>query len=131
MMKKLKETTFKVKFDVYGYTADIIFSSNVYESVRKRMKQFNLKEHQLPVTTDGGCHISNKGRQHSTLIIYDRCDSGTVVHESYHCIYRMMKFYGIDDEEAFAYHLDHLCSTIFNKYYTKTKKVPTMTLTKK
>jgi hypothetical protein len=130
-MKKLKETTFKVKFDVYGYTANVIFSSNVYESVRKRMNKLGLKESQLPVTTDGGCHISNNGKQISTLVIYDRCDSSTVVHESYHCIYRMMRFYGIEDEEAFAYHLDHLCSTIFNKFYTKTKKAPNMVLTKK
>jgi len=130
-MKKLKETTFKVTFDVYGYTANVIFSSNVYESVKKRQTALGLTDNHLPSTTDGGCHISRKHSHKSTLVIYDRCDSGTVVHESYHCICNMFRLYGIDDEEAFAYHLDHLCSTIFNKFYTKTKKAPTMALTKK
>lgn len=113
-VKYYKEIRKKIEFPVFGYTIHIIFTTNVVEAIKllNNKGETDIKEKDMPLHVDGGCHISNKASNVAHIVLYYKGGIATAVHESYHAIYRLMDYVGIKDEEAFAYHLDYLASEI-------------------
>jgi hypothetical protein len=113
----LKEYKKSIKFLVFGYTVDIVFSSNVVESVKKRNVRGNVED-------AAACHIYYESNNKSIIVFSLKPSINEITHEAYHAINQIMLHTGAThDSEVMAYHMGYLVERIciLNKNYKKRK----------
>jgi hypothetical protein len=100
---KVKVITFPVYFN---YKVTAVFTHSMEEAI-KRLK---LNVSMTPDTS--AMHV--RGEFESFILMpYDKSDTGTIVHESYHAIRYMFEQHDLEmTNEAVAYHLAYLVSEI-------------------
>jgi hypothetical protein len=115
MSSSLKERTKIVKLVTYGYTVKVIVSSDIERSARKRGYLF--------LEGSYAQHSYTEGKPESVLFLPAVLDISLVAHESFHAVWRVMKFIGAKHEqEVMAYLLGHVVDEVYG-LYTKKKKV--------
>lgn len=78
---------------------------------------FNVPEHQQ-LTDCLACHLHPGNRGHSYIVLKPKAHAGAIAHETWHMIYNLMKFTGIELEDEFiAYHLGYAVQQIVQFQY--------------
>lgn len=98
------------------YTVHVVVTNDVIKSGRKR-------DQTLAEDAEAeALHIYRKAECASYLVFNRNPDLGTVAHECYHCVYRLMRWVGadMDNNEIFAYHLGYLVNVVYT--FLKPKK---------
>jgi hypothetical protein len=108
---KSKYTT--VEFPVFSdYIVHIEITSDIKESFKKYKYTRNL-DMSLEDTQAVAVHVENTGM--SMIFLPYNASVGTIAHESWHVIRRMMEYLGADqDNEMMGYHLGYLVQKVFN-----------------
>lgn len=90
----------------FGYRVEIVYTTDIHGSGSKRGADIPERAY--------ACHMDYESPR-STLLLPLDCDAGTVAHECYHCIYRVMERIGADHEnEIMAYHIGDLVQVVHN-----------------
>jgi hypothetical protein len=113
-MRKPKMTEFGdyatwITFEVMAnFQVRLILTNDFSKSAAARLGSTNREG------GDAFCfHVKGEGRSYIFLKLDS--DEGTVVHECWHIVYRMLKWCGVVDmdDEIIAYHLDHLVEKVY------------------
>lgn len=108
---KSKFTT--IKFPVFcGYAVHIEKTTDIGGSLKKYKYTRDL-DIDLEDTQAIAVHVENQPT--SMMFLPYNAPVGTIAHESWHVIRRMMEYMGVDDtNEAVAYHLGYLSQKVFD-----------------
>lgn len=108
----MKERKTKIVFPVFGdYTIHVVVSDDVCESRKKRDGYFGESFE----GTARALHSYSLTRPaESWLFLHGLAKPGSIAHESWHAVYRMMDWAGARIEnEIVAYHLDYLVDKVW------------------
>ncbi len=100
-----------IEFPVFSY---YIVHVEITSDVKKAMQKY---EHtkcvpEEEITDAMSIHVSNANV--SFIFLKYNSSVGTIAHESWHVVSRMMKYMGVDiDSETVAYHLGYLTDEVF------------------
>jgi hypothetical protein len=98
-----------IEFPVF---MDYIVHVEITSDVRKSMKKYPQTKDITDVTNAMAVHV--KDEPFSMIFLRYNAPVGTIAHESWHVIRRMMNYVGIElDSETVAYHLGYLVNKIF------------------
>lgn len=94
-----------------GYEIKVVSSNNIREAVEKFE---HTKGHELfeEEDTTNALHFFVRAAGLSYIFIPHDVSLGTVTHEVYHAVSRMLKEHDVDDDEAVAYHLGYMVQQI-------------------
>lgn len=113
-----REKTKKLAFPVYDYTVEIIITEDVEYS---RIRRDYLIGHSLEIHGGrlAGLHSFNPDSPTSYIFLPLNAAPGTITHETFHCVLRMMAWIGsVVENENFAYHQGYIVNEI-NKFIDK------------
>lgn len=111
-MRKLKEKTAEIKFGVFEFDVRVIFSNNPAQSRKKRDRILGEANSAECSFHAAHCWKANEPTSYVFLPIKG-LSAGTIAHEAWHVIHRMLKFCGAEiDNETVAYHLGYLVDKI-------------------
>lgn len=106
---------FKVKIDMFHTIIDYYIGEEELEKLIKVLKQ-----NKLDMTLKKEDFKNGKGLTVQDFVwIKDKKDLKAVVHENYHVVQNLKRYYGFDDEETEAYMNGYL----FEEYLKKIKKL--------
>lgn len=121
-------TIMDVNFPVFGYCIGVLFADDVNKTAGHYFKGF------VPEEGTYAFHFPFKGENRSMIFLPFKADAGTIAHEAYHAVRRMLEHIGIGlyedagttqlDNEGVAYHLGYLIQRIhvFQKASLKSRK---------
>jgi hypothetical protein len=114
---KFKERTKTIIFPVFGrYRVSIIISTDKNRTKNRLVKKLNGAFHE---TDFEALHIWIGKENASYLLFQENAKVGTIVHECWHCIRKIMDWAGSDyDDEVVAYHLDYLTQEVYDFIHT-------------
>lgn len=113
-----REKTKRLFFPVYDYYVEIIITDSVEDS---RCKRDYLIGHSLAMHGGqlAGLHSFHPETPTSYIFLPLNAAPGTITHETFHCVLRMMTWIGSPVEnENFAYHQGYIVNEI-NKFLDK------------
>lgn len=104
----MKEKITTVRFPVFAnYTVNIVITDDVVKS--RKSRDAKLGEPYDGVTAQAIHSWPLDGQGSSWLFFTQNVGAGTVAHECFHCVRRIMRWLGADIEnEVVAYHLGYL-----------------------
>jgi hypothetical protein len=108
-MTKFGDYVTWVKFDVMAdYHVRLVLTDDLLKSASPRLGSLPSGE-----ATAFCYHVKGEGR--SYIFLKHDSDEGTVAHECYHIVHRMMIYLGVQqmDDEMIAYHLDHMVEKVY------------------
>jgi hypothetical protein len=117
-MTKLTEVTKRFQFKEFEYTVNIVLTEDIQASENKIADRWGFASQKL---SDGcmGLHIGIGGKGVSYVLLKFRTDFQSVVHESFHVVWRLFRHIGADfEEEVMAYCLDHVVGEIESLYFS-------------
>lgn len=98
----------RVEIPTFHWSIDIVVTREVVEYAKHRGWRSNGKE-----STTSGMNLFFDEDLLSVIIIQPDANAGTVAHEAWHCVRRMLLHMGADlDNEVVAYHLGYLVNKI-------------------
>ena len=115
-----------IDFPVFGYRIGVVFSTHVPLTMKEYFSNFEGTEEDTEA-----CHCPFKNEGKALLFFPFTVAPGTIAHEAYHAVRRMLSYEGIGlyeaedddnlDNETVAYHLGYLvkeilkCQKVANK----------------
>ena len=113
---KHKENVHKITFTGFDYGVVLVLTNCVQTSVNARVTGYDS-------STTRAAHLYNDNDEPISVIVLGANENaGTVVHESWHAVRRMMKLRRAKlDNETVAYHLEYLVTEILD-FKSKVKK---------
>jgi hypothetical protein len=117
-----------IDFPVFGYRVGVVFSTNVPRTVQQYFSNFDDS------ADTEACHCPCKNEGKAMLFMPFAVEPGTIAHECYHAVRRMLSYedvglYEVDDEsridnETVAYHLGYLVKHViaFQKIANKQRR---------
>ena len=106
---KPKFTT--IHFPVFcNYTVHIELAEDIHTAMRKYPTTRNISTEDVEAIT-----VHKDDASFSFVFFKPNANAGTIAHESYHIVRRILKYMGCDvDNEVVAYHLGYLVNAITN-----------------
>lgn len=100
----------KVRFPALcNYLVHVEFTADIAKTLLKYPETRNVD--MTSCTTGLAIHVRDDA--HSFLFIYHKSNAGTIAHESWHVVRRMMEFADVDlENEVVAYHLGYLVNQV-------------------
>lgn len=118
-MKNYSEDKTVVRFPAWDYDVDVVFSTNVDASIKRR------DDNHEEGTARAIC-MRSQTHPRCLIIFPYRPKESTVAHESWHAVRRMLTYCGAEyDSETVAYHLGYLVQEItkFSRKHPRPKIV--------
>ena len=106
-----------VKFPVFGYKIQVVVTEDLKKSLEKRG---------LDPSSCTSVHGYWDGKAFSVLLFQTNPRVGTVAHECWHAVRRMLKFHEAEFEnEVVAYHLGYLTQQVYDFVRSRSKQTRT------
>lgn len=102
---------FKIKLDIFHSKIDYYVGDYEINSFIKELKRRNFAENLTPEQFE----IGNGVTCQDFIWLRHKDDYPSLVHENYHVVQNLKKYYGFDDEETEAY----ISGYLFEKYIDK------------
>ncbi len=99
--------------DLYSYNIEICLTNNI-EAERNKLSEVQRFGYAYSEEISDGLHCYNRTIGLSVIYLTHKAGAGTIAHECWHCVFRMMQWIGAGTEnEIIAYTLDYLVNQVF------------------
>jgi hypothetical protein len=94
--------------------SDYIVHVEVTSDIVRAMKKYKHTKNVEDSRDDEACSVHVKNENMSFIFLPLNAKAGTVAHECWHVVQRMMEYMGVElDSETVAYHLGYLVDEVF------------------
>lgn len=102
-----------IYLDAYGYRITVVLTNSIEGSLGKREKTYPRTDWPKSFDNTLALHVYQSNNNFAHIILPFNPNVGTVVHEVYHALHRLMYWIGAEEEnEIMAYHLGYVCHAV-------------------
>lgn len=111
----MRERKTTIEFPVWSdYTVHVIVTDDFTKSVKKHCGDDDVEPSYQALTIHCG-DDGDRDSKESFIFLAPDCVVDLIVHECWHVIYRMMKYFEVEfEDEVVAYHLGYLTQQVYD-----------------
>lgn len=100
-----------INFSVFDYMVRVVYTDDMSESIKARREILG----DIDCNDSDAVHLALRNKSESYLILSSDVSAGTIAHEAWHCVRRIMEYIEADlENEIVGYHIGYLVDEVTN-----------------